>query len=207
MSELLEPPQSTLFPETIETERLRIERLCHDTVDLPEYHRICSAGEAIDEVTEYLSWDPHESIRETREFVDMAENQWESSESAAYVLRPRDAEDGAGDIAGGAGISFDWDREMGTLGVWLRKRFWGRGYSGERATAFLKLAFERLGLETVAVEHQTGNRKSRRAIEKYVEQFGGSYDGSFRNWAVKAEEAYDQRRYTIRREEYRQATA
>ncbi|NHN48369.1 GNAT family N-acetyltransferase [Halostella sp. JP-L12] len=195
-----------MFPEAIETERLRIERLSHDTVDLLKYYRICSSDEGIDEVTRYLSWDPHESVRETKEFVDMVERQWENGESAAYLLRPRGSEDGAGDIAGGAGMTFDWEQKTGTLGVWLRKRFWGRGYSGERAAAFVELAFDRFDLDVVAVEHQAGNEKSRRAIEKYVDRFGGTYDGTFRNWAVKAGEARDQRRYTIRREDYREAT-
>jgi len=207
MSELLDPPRSALFPETIETDRLRIERLSHDTVDLPEFYRICSGDAAIDEVTEYLSWDPHESVGETAEFVDMVESQWESGESAAYLIRPRASESGEGEIAGGTGISFDWARDTGTLGIWLRKRFWGRGYSGERAAAFVELAFDRLGLDTVAVEHQTGNEKSKRAIEKYVERFGGSHDGTFRNWAVKGEEAYDQHRYTITREQYREQSS
>jgi RimJ/RimL family protein N-acetyltransferase len=204
MSELLEPPRRTLFPETIETDRLRIERLCHDTVDLPEYYRICSAAEAIDEVTEYLSWDPHESIRETREFVDMVEQQWESGESAAYLIRPRPSESQAGEIAGGTGISFDWARGTGTLGVWLRKPFWGRGYSGERAAAFVELAFDRLDLDTVAVEHHDGNEKSRRAVEKYVERFGGTYEGTLRNRAVKSGDVHDRHRYTITREQYRE---
>jgi RimJ/RimL family protein N-acetyltransferase len=207
MSELLHPNRSELFPETIETDRLRIDRLSHENVDLYEYYRICSSDEGIDEVTEFLSWDPHETVRETREFVDMVERQWENGESAAYLLRPRGTEDGAGDIAGGAGMSFDWDRKSGTLGVWLRKRFWGRGYSAERAAAFVELAFDRLGLDVVAVEHRAGNEKSRRAIEKYVDTFGGTYEGMVRNWAVKAGEARDQHRYTIRREEYREATA
>ena len=206
MSELLHPDRSARFPETIETERLRIDRLSHENVDLAEYYRICSSDEGIGEVTEFLSWDPHETLRETKEFVDMVERQWENGESAAYLLRPRGDEDGAGDIAGGAGMAFDWERKSGTLGVWLRKRFWGRGYSGERAAAFVELAFDRLDLDVVAVEHQAGNEKSRKAIEKYVDRFGGTYDGIVRNWAVKAGEARDQHRYTIRREEYREAT-
>ncbi len=207
MGELLERRRNESFPETIETDRLRIERLSHETVDLPEYYRICSSDEAIDEVTEYLSWDPHESIRETREYVDMVERQWERGDSAAYLLRPRENEDGSGDIAGGAGMTFDWEQKTGTLGVWLRKRFWGRGYSGERASAFMRLAFDRLDLDVVAVEHQAGNEKSQRAIEKYADRFGGSYDGTVRNWEVKSGEAHDQHRYTIRREEYCEATA
>jgi RimJ/RimL family protein N-acetyltransferase len=203
MADSAEPTGRTPFPETIRTDRLRIERLCHEAVDLREYYRICSADDDIEAVTEYLSWDPHESIRETKAFVDMVERQWENGESAAYLLRPRDPEPGAGEIAGGTGMTVDWERGTGTLGVWLRKRFWGRGYSAERAAAFVEVAFERLGLDRVAVEHRVGNERSRRAVEKYVDRFGGSYEGRQRNWAVKADEVREQRRYTIRRDQYR----
>ncbi|WP_135820964.1 GNAT family N-acetyltransferase [Halostella litorea] len=205
MAEVPEPGGSAPFPETIRTDRLRIERLCHDAVDLQEYYRICSADDDIDEVTEFLSWEPHDSIRETKAFVDMVERQWENGESAAYLLRPREPEPGAGDIAGGTGMTVDWERGTGTLGIWLRKRFWGRGYAGERAAAFVELAFERLGLDRVAVEHRVGNERSRRAVEKYVDRFGGSYDGRQRNWAVKADEVREQHRYTISREQYRRS--
>ena len=39
--------------------------------------------------------------------------------------------------------AFDWNRRTATLGTWLRKPFWGQGYSGERAARMLELAFDR----------------------------------------------------------------
>ena len=207
MAKLSASTSGTPFPETIRTDRLRIERLCHDAVDLREYYRICSADDDIEAVTEYLSWDPHESIRETKAFVDMVERQWENGESAAYLLRPRDPEPGAGEIAGGTGMTVDWERGTGTLGVWLRKRFWGRGYSAERAAAFVEVAFEHLDLDLVAVSHYPDNEKSRRAIEKYVEAHGGRREGHFRNRGVDQDgEPFDEVRYSIAREEYESAT-
>ena len=102
----------------------------------------------------------------------------------------------------------DWDRRTAILGVWLRKPFWGRGYSGERAAALMEIAFERLHLELVAVTHDAGNEKSRRAIEQYVERFGGRHDGLIRNAEVDGDGTpVDQHRYSISREEYLGTTA
>lgn len=194
-----------LFPEQIDTDRLTLERLCEENVDLFALYRICSSDPGIDAVTEYMPWDPHETVNETVEFVDGMDQQWQDGNGAHYVIRPKQGESGAGEIAGCTGLTCDWDRRTGRLGLWLRRRFWGRGYSGERASALMDLAFERLDLEVVAVTHHVDNEKSQRAIEKYIEAHGGRRDGLLRNWFHDGDRVADEYRYTVRQEEYREA--
>lgn len=190
---------SELFPERIETERLVLERLCPENVPVREFYRIASRHEPdIEEITRYLSWDPQRTPKETRDFFDHVETQWADGTGVTYLLRVA----GTGEIAGVGALTIDWDRRTGSLGTWLRKPFWGRGYSGERAEALADLAFERLDLEYVAVTHEAGNEKSRRAIEKYVERLGGQFDCLLRNAARGDGELIDQRRYTVSREQY-----
>ncbi|WP_273836782.1 GNAT family N-acetyltransferase [Halococcus sp. PRR34] len=198
-----------MFPERIETDRLVLERLCHENIDLQAFYRICSDADGsaeMDEVTQYMPWEPHTTINESKEFLDGAEKRWNEDESADYAIRPADGEDGAGEFAGVGSLHPDWDRRTGGLGTWLRKRFWGRGYSGERAAALMELAFERLDLEVVAVTHHADNEKSKRAIEKYIEAHGGRCDGRLRNWVPYGDEVADEYRYTITQAEYREAT-
>ena len=196
-----------LFPERLETERLHLERLCHDTVDIFEYHEVRSRHEPdIEEVTEYLPWDPHGTVKETADYLDALEKEWANGTRTEYLIRPKEGEDGAGEFAGNAGLGIDWDRRTGTLGTWLRKRFWGRGYSGERAAALMELAFERLDLDCVAVTHHADNENSRRAIERYVEAHGGRCEGRLRNWVPYGDEVADEYRYTVTQAEYREAT-
>lgn len=198
-----------MFPDRIETERLVLERLCHANLDVFEFYRICSdthGEEDIDEITHYMPWGPHKTIKESKEFIDRCEKQWKNGKAATYLIRPRDGETGAGEYAGNAALEIDWDRRTGTLGIWLRKRFWGRGYSGERAGALMKLAFDQLDLEVVSVTHHADNDRSRRAIEKYIDAHGGRCEGLLRNWLPYEEEVADEYRYTVTREEYRAAT-
>ncbi|WP_276252693.1 GNAT family N-acetyltransferase [Halomontanus rarus] len=171
-----------LFPETIATDRLRLEPLGPDDVDVFELYDICSSDPGIEDVTEYVTWSPHETPKETLEFLEHAEEKREDHEGVSYVVRPREGEDGAGEIAGTAGGGIDWDKRTMTLGFWLRKRFWGRGYSGERAAAFMALAFDRLDVELVAVTALEDNEQSNRAIEKYTEAHGGGREGLLRNY-------------------------
>ena len=199
---------SDLFPETLETDRLELDALTVDAIDTLAFYRIASHHEpAIDEVTRYLTWDPHETPNDTLEFLDAVTTEREEGVGATYLLRPKAGEDGAGEIAGVAGLDVDWDLRRGTLGTWLRERFWGRGYSGERAGALFELAFDRLDLEVVGVTCHEDNEKSRRAIEKYVEAHGGTYEGLIRNELDYGNGPADVHRYSVTREEYEAATA
>ena len=78
----------------------------------------------------------------------------------------------------------------------LFRSFWGRGYSGERAGALLELAFERLHLSVVSVNHRDGNERSRRASKKYVDEYGGQHDSVKRD-APTADEIEIHHRYPV----------
>lgn len=194
----------SLFPRRLETDRLELQRLCHETVDAREYYERCSEHNAhIDEVTRYLPWDPHETPQETVEYVDDLESKWETNERGEWLIRPKAGEDGAGEVAGSACLVVDWATKTGTPGIWLRKRFWGRGYAGERARVLVDLAFGRLDLELVAIPVEDGNEKSRAAVSDYVDALGGQYDGVVRNSTVRPDgRIVDHHRYTITREQY-----
>lgn len=191
-----------MFPEQMETDRLRLERIAHGTVDVFALNELYSGGEHADEMFAYWDSSPHATVKETHDYVDEAERLWDEAEGAKYVIRPREGEDGAGAIAGTTGLYPDWGKRSANFGVILDEQFWGRGYSGERADALLAVAFERLGLELVVAAHVDGNEKSRRAIEKYVDRYGGRYEGLLRNWHVLPDAVADVHRYTISRDEY-----
>lgn len=194
-----------MFPEIVLTDRLRLEPRRPEFVDVLEAYEHCREGAPhIDEVTKHMPWDPHPHPKETLDFLERGTDAWEEAESADYVVRPREGEDGAGDIAGFTGLGVDWDRRRATLGIWLRKRFWGRGYSGERAIALAELALERLDLEILAVGHVPENEKSRSAIEGYIEAMGGRHEGTIRN-SLAGDTPRDEVRYSVSQAEFREA--
>ncbi|MBP1985751.1 GNAT family N-acetyltransferase [Halolamina salifodinae] len=194
-----------MFPVIIETERLRLEPRTPEYVDTLAVYEHCKQGAPeIDEVTEYLPWDPHATPNDTAEFLERGAKGREEREGIDYVIRPKEGEEGAGEIAGFGGLTFDWDTDSAELGTWLRKRFWGRGYSGERALALAELAFENLDLEVVTVTHDVGNENSERAIEKYVDRMGGRREGTLRNYHA-GDPPVDAVRYSVTQDEYREA--
>ena len=204
------------FPETVETDRLRLECLSHENVDTLELYDAFADGVAADEVFEHIPQEPYETPKEARDRIERAEERWREGTAAEYVVRAE-----AGEIAGTAHLHCDWERRTARLGFVLRKPFWGRGYSGERAAAFFELAFDRLDLDGVVTGCNAGNEKSRRAIEKYVERAGGHaseasvtskdprcgscggrYEGRLRNRVPMDDRIDDLHRYTVTREEW-----
>ena len=197
-----------MFPPVVETERLRLRRATRDLLDPLDTYRYLSEthSDTVAEETRYVTWSPHETPKETWEFLEGAEENWDEAEAATYAVYPREGENGAGEFAGTTALSVGWETRSGTLGVWLRKRFWGRGYSGERAAALFDLAFDRLDLDVVRVDHLPENEQSERAIRKYVDRFGGRREGVVRNEIADQDGVvHDAHRYSVSQEEWRAA--
>jgi RimJ/RimL family protein N-acetyltransferase len=205
----------SLFPETVETDRLRLRRLSADLLDPLSAYDVYAPtrSETIAAETESLSFGPHRTPRETDDFLADAAEKWESGEGAVYAVLPDDdpdAYDGPAvegrPYAGTTGLHVEWDRQVGGFGIHLRKPFWGRGYSGERAAALLDLAFDVLDLEVVAIPVHVDNENSRRAVARYVDRVGGRRAGPFRHAAVHADgTVVDRVRFSVGRDEYSDA--
>jgi RimJ/RimL family protein N-acetyltransferase len=198
-----------LFPPVVETERLRLERL-DESVDARELYGVLSArrgDDSIGDVSEHTPWSPHRTIRETKEFLDRAESQWAESEGAEYAVRPKAGEPDAGELAGCCGLTCRWDRSVAEPGIWLRERFWGRGYSGERARALVALAFDLLDFDVVRVSVSATNERSRRAVSKYVTALGGREEGVRRRGLVVGPgDVRDEVCFSVTQGEWREAT-
>ena len=194
-----------MFPETIETERLRLVRFSRDRVDLDAVHEALSRDDQTERELAHVTKSPDDTLKETWDrFVD-AERQWDGGEKARYAVYPREgghADGDAGEFAGMAALTPHWDRRSARFSLVLKRRFWGRGYAGERAIAFMRLAFDRLDLELVSTGYFEGNENSRKAIEKYVDRVGGQYEGRLRNWVPHGDEVLDLHRYTVTREQW-----
>ncbi len=62
----------SMFPTVIETDQLRLEQLTEavDPLDVYEYY---ANSETIAEETKYISWDPHQTLKETWDAFDTFE--------------------------------------------------------------------------------------------------------------------------------------
>ena len=188
-----------MYPETIETESLVLNQLSEKYVDVFElYDLFTERREDATNVFEHVPQEPYTSIKDARDHLQAAEVAWNNGDAAQYAVYTSEA-----DLVGYTGLFFEWDRRTARLGFILDMAYWGRGYAGECGSALTELAFERLDLDVVAVGHEEGNERSKRAIEKFIDAVGGQYDGVLRNWMPVGHEIADHHRYTVTRAQYR----
>jgi RimJ/RimL family protein N-acetyltransferase len=192
-----------LFPERIETDRLRLERITDETVDPFELYDLVTTESWRTDVTEHMPWFRFETLDQVTSFVDRAEAQWADGDTARYLLRATDAD---GDLAGLTAFGPEWDERRAGSGIVLAKPYWGREYGLERASAFVELTFERYDLDAFYTTVADENEPSRAMVEKYVDRYGGRHEGRLRQHSARPSgEVTDQHRYTITREEYEAA--
>lgn len=196
-------PRAPLFPRELTTDRLRFVAADTTTVDPFDLYDHCREGApGIEAVTRYLTWEPYGTVNEAFEFLESCVSEFEAGEAAHYAVFAGEAEPETGEFVGMTGLAVEWDRRLATLGTWLRRPFWGRGYSGERARTLMRVAFDRLDLAAVAVTCHAENERSRNAIRKYVEAAGGREEGLLRHHTRYPDGVADSYRFTVTREEW-----
>jgi RimJ/RimL family protein N-acetyltransferase len=125
-----------------------------------------------EEVFEHYSEPKMRLPCEVRDFVDKRTAQWEAGDRFEYLIRYD------GDLIGKTYLRSQADGASYTLGLWMQQAYWGRGFSGRRADALIHVAFRQLNATVVTVGTVHENHKSRRAIEKYIRRYGGSFYGN-----------------------------
>jgi RimJ/RimL family protein N-acetyltransferase len=193
-----------LFPRRIETDRLVLERLTHDAVDVFELYEFLQGEHWQGEATEHMPWFRLQRLDQVAGFVDHAQENWRNREKARYLIRSKEED---GDLVGTTAYGPEWETRRAGSGIVLSKRYWGRGYGGERAGVFVELTFERYDLDAYYTTCAAGNEQSRRMIAKVMERYGGRNEGLLRQHSSRPNGSVtDQHRFSVLREEYERAT-
>ncbi len=158
----------------IETERLTLrEFVTADAESLFNLYRL-------PETSEFESWQPHESIEETRGllqyFVDQSYCQPRSDFTLAVEYQDRFI--GLCGLELGFGTETDDDR-CGFLGFRLDPEYWGKGFATEAGAALINFGFDELGLHRVHAGCSTENHASIRVLQKLGLQLEGTTRKSF----------------------------
>lgn len=157
-----------MFPTKIETENLLMKKPENNFRFINKLYSICS-GDSGEKITEFMSWEPHSNIKETEELVESWVQDFEQGNSINYMLIEKDSKE----FIGMGGLSTYWEREYGQLGCWLIPKFWGNGYSSERALALIELNFEDLGLNYIQVRFDKKNKKCKSCVSSYMSKVRG----------------------------------
>jgi RimJ/RimL family protein N-acetyltransferase len=165
-------------PHRMTTDRLVLRRAHPDEVEFDRLHALFAGVEDAEAVFELCGWDSHESEADTRAYLDRKAEQWERGEAYEYVMEIPEDDSADSELIGTVILEIAEDDGSGEFGIWLRKPYWGHGFSGEATDALVHVAFECLDAPFVVIGCRPENDRSRRAIEKLVRRYDGAYFGS-----------------------------
>ena len=175
--------------QPLETERLILRRF---TVDDAEAMFRNWASDP--KVTEFLTWQTHESVDFTRELLAGWARDYENENYYHWciVLKETGEPVGASMVVG-----INEKLLSAELGYCLGSAFWGRGIMPEAIRAILKFLFNEVGFYRISAKHDIGNPKSGRVMEKC----GMQYEGILRGVYYYKEQFVDCKQYAILKHE------
>lgn len=159
---------------TLQTERLLLRRLTPG--DANALYDVAS----IPEVSRYLMWDTHPSVKYTKRFLKDLQRMYEQFEYFEWGVVTR--QDGR--LIGTCGFTkFEFVTNRGEIGYSFHPDVWGRGYATEAAKATIAFGFRELGLSSVYACFALENAASIRVLTKC----GMHYTGEEEPMKIKGE--------------------
>lgn len=174
----------------LETERLLLRRITLDDVE-----DIFAYG-SIEEVTRYVTWDPHRTLSDTMEFVQFILNQYEYNKQVApWGIEYKEN----GRLIGTINfISWQPKHKSAELGYVISPDYWGKGIGTEATKKVIEYGFENMDLVRIQARCLVGNIGSSRVMEKA----GMTFEGILRKVAFIKGEHQDLKVYSILKDEF-----
>ena len=176
------------FPE-LETERLILRK-----IRMEDAHDMYAYG-SNPEVTKYMTWNTHQSIEDTKEFLVFALSQYEKKELAPWGIERK----GTGKLIGTIDfVGWKIPHRVAELGYVLSQDFWGQGIAAEAAKELIKFGFVQMNLMRIQARCFVENTGSERVMQKA----GMTYEGVIRKGMYAKGKHQDLKMYSILRDEY-----
>jgi RimJ/RimL family protein N-acetyltransferase len=154
-------------PDSFATDRLLLRRARDD--DAPA---LFDAYASDPQATRYLSWRTHETVAQTKEFLEQAQATWTNGSEFIWVLVPRGGSDpiGAlGAVPGQHGVE---------IGYVLGRDWWGQGLMPEAVISVMRWLREQPNVYRIWAYCAVGHDRSARVLERS----GMTYEGTLRRW-------------------------
>lgn len=154
-----------LGTKVLETERLRLRPFkASDAENM--YKNWASDAE----VTRYLTWPAHESVKGTRALLELWEKEADSPSTYQWCIELKET----GEAIGSIGSAHLYEHiEAVEVGYCIGKAFWGKGIMSEALRAVRDFLFAEAEVNRVEACHDTNNPVSGKVMEKCGLRFEG----------------------------------
>jgi len=173
----------------LETDRLILRGFVEDDIDdIFEYA-------SIDKVTDFLPWDTHKTLDDTKAFLQMTKENFTKHDNIdfAIVLKSENK------VIGGISIR-KWNNynRCADIGYVLSPNYWRMGIITEAIKRIIKFGFEELNANRIEAHCDENNIASYRAMEKA----GLKYEGTLRNKVFMKGKFINMKYYSILKSEF-----
>lgn len=182
--------KSSWVPPVLETERLKIRPVrMEDAKDLFEYA-------SNEKVSQFVTWDPHQNLQESREFLYRALAGYKKQIPNPFAITLRNADQ----MLGTTGAWWSGAPENGCmeLGYAISEKYWGNGYVAEASRAVMEYIFRNYPVERVQARCIAENDASARVMEK----LGMRYEGTMRSIYHRKGRQWDLKLYAVLKHEF-----
>ena len=157
----------------IETERLILrDASVDDAEDMFEYAKL-------EEVTKYLSWKPHLSVKDSEKILDMLSK--EAKEKDSYTLKAIVLKENHKMIGTIDARIFGDGLKDAEFGYCLNPKYWNKGYMSEALKAFMEALHREHGIENVFGSFERENIASKRVMQKNEMYYYETVRRNFKN--------------------------
>jgi ribosomal-protein-alanine N-acetyltransferase len=143
------------LPERMETERLILQRLRYEDAE-EIFYTYASKPEA----TQYVAWPTHQSLEDTRSFLNYAHQAWDNDLDFSYGVRLKDSSR----LIGSIGVIHDDGKVQ--FGYIISPTQWGQGYATEVCSCVLNQLRQHPSLHRIWTLVDKDNVASIRVLEK-----------------------------------------
>ncbi len=128
------------------------------------------------ETSQFSMWSPHESIRETKEYISFRLSQARKNQCTFFVVEQKST----GRVIGTCSyVSIDENYKVAEIGYSILSDVWNNGFGTEVASALTGFAFDRIGVQRVFARVLPENIASARVLEKLGFQYEGMHKKEF----------------------------
>lgn len=147
-----------LGTKSIETERLILRKF---SIEDAEYMYKNWAGDS--EVTKYLTWPTHSSVKTSENVIKMWEKNNDSLDQYQWCIELKDIGEAIGSISV---VNLKEDINAVEVGYCIGKNFWRMGITSEAFSALITFFFEEIQVNRVEARHDSNNPNSGNVMEK-----------------------------------------
>ena len=154
--------------EIIESKRLRLRK-----IQASDAHAIFEKWCQDRLISKYMTWKPHDTIKETEAFIAFCLNGW-SNHHYTWIIEHKTTHDIIG--------CFDATQQEHKvdIGYLLIESQWGQGFMPEVLKTFIPLAFADKAIFRIAAVCDIDNIQSKKVMEKS----GMQYEGILKAWLI-----------------------